>query len=133
MTGDTQAGWQLAEDSATAYERYLVPAIFVEMAERPRRERHVPRWFALGLALHALAPRPVERLLRRALARWHFGGEKEPETKGNLYEPSGDQARIQGSRPPRLRAPALAAWAALEVMRMQVDSARRRLARRGAA
>jgi ubiquinone/menaquinone biosynthesis C-methylase UbiE len=34
MTGDTQAGWQLAEDSADAYERYLVPAIFVEMAER---------------------------------------------------------------------------------------------------
>ena len=34
MTGDTQAGWQLAEDSAEAYERYLVPAIFIEMAER---------------------------------------------------------------------------------------------------
>jgi SAM-dependent methyltransferase len=34
MTGDTQAGWQLAEDSAEAYESYLVPAIFVEMAER---------------------------------------------------------------------------------------------------
>jgi SAM-dependent methyltransferase len=34
MTGETQAGWQLAEDSAEAYERYLVPAIFVEMADR---------------------------------------------------------------------------------------------------
>ena len=34
MAEDSQAGWQLAEDSAEAYERYLVPAIFTEMAER---------------------------------------------------------------------------------------------------
>jgi SAM-dependent methyltransferase len=27
-------GWQLGEDSAEAYERYLVPAIFTEMADR---------------------------------------------------------------------------------------------------
>jgi ubiquinone/menaquinone biosynthesis C-methylase UbiE len=34
MSGDTQAGWQLVEDGAEAYERYLVPVIFTEMADR---------------------------------------------------------------------------------------------------
>lgn len=35
MTNDTSsAGWQLAGDSAEAYERYLVPVIFTEMAAR---------------------------------------------------------------------------------------------------
>jgi ubiquinone/menaquinone biosynthesis C-methylase UbiE len=35
MTNDTPpAGWQLAGDSAEAYERYLVPVIFTGMAER---------------------------------------------------------------------------------------------------
>jgi ubiquinone/menaquinone biosynthesis C-methylase UbiE len=33
-SGRQQGGWQLEEDSADAYERYLVPAIFASMAER---------------------------------------------------------------------------------------------------
>jgi SAM-dependent methyltransferase len=34
MAEQDAGGWQLAEDSAESYERYLVPAIFAAMAER---------------------------------------------------------------------------------------------------
>jgi hypothetical protein len=73
----------------------------VDLAERPRRERHVPRIAQLGLALHALFPRPVERTLLHVLSSWHFRPQVAPATEGGLLEPPRIVARSHGSRPPR--------------------------------
>ena len=96
MTNDTTpAGWQLAGDSAEAYERYLVPVIFTEMAER-----------LLDLA----DVKPGERLLdvgcgtgivARAAAR--SGGRRRrpapPPTRGPRPRP-GRSRRRPGAPPP---------------------------------
>lgn len=89
----------------------------VAMAERPRRERHVPRFIALGLLLHALAPRTTERLLSDALHRFHFAGPQPPGT-GNLHEPPAAKGTVHGQRPPRVGPIGFAAWAVGDLMRI---------------
>jgi NAD(P)-dependent dehydrogenase (short-subunit alcohol dehydrogenase family) len=74
----------------------------VRLAEHPTRERLVPRSAVLGLALHALFPRAVERTIFDALARWHFDDEREPEGPGNLYAPQKADGHVHGSRPARI-------------------------------
>ena len=93
----------------------------VALAARPRRERHVPRSAVLGLALHWLMPRTTERLLLRALSRWHFDDRSEPVTDGNLRAPSDEKGRVHGRRSPRLSAPMFFAWVFQELVRMQVE------------
>ncbi|HEY8431516.1 MAG TPA: SDR family NAD(P)-dependent oxidoreductase, partial [Sandaracinaceae bacterium] len=106
-----------------------VARAIVELIERPRRQRHVPRIAALGVALHALAPRTVEELLTSALRRWHFAPRQQLPTAGNLYEPTAEQAAIHGDRPPRIGTVRFALWSLGELARIEARRARRRLRR----
>jgi short-subunit dehydrogenase len=89
-----------------------VARAMVELAERPVRERHVPRVAVAGLALHAAFPRTVERILLEALDRWHFGDEPEASKRGNLDQPEKSSGRVHGEHKPRLSTAALLLYAA---------------------
>lgn len=82
----------------------------VSLIERPRRELHVPRSAALGLALHRLFPGLVERVIHDSLSRWHFGADQMPNAQGNLWLPSGEPPSTHGDRPPRLGFASLLGW-----------------------
>jgi NAD(P)-dependent dehydrogenase (short-subunit alcohol dehydrogenase family) len=82
----------------------------VRLAEHPRRERHVPRYAAIGLALHALFPRTVERLLLHMLREWHFGFEPQEETSGTLFAPQHAASGIRGHRPAQTSLPKMLSW-----------------------
>jgi NAD(P)-dependent dehydrogenase (short-subunit alcohol dehydrogenase family) len=91
----------------------------VGLAQRPRRELHVPRVAALGLALHALMPDTIEMLLLHALRRWHFDPVGEPSSPGNLYHPNHreEEGGIHGRRGPRVSTPTFFAWALGDVLK----------------
>lgn len=80
------------------------------LAERPRRELHVPRVAALGLGLHALFPRLVEHVIHEALGRWHFGAAQELDAQGNLWTPSREPPHVHGRRPAQLGLASLVGW-----------------------
>jgi len=82
----------------------------VDLAESPRREVLVPRSAALGLALHALFPRAVERVIYDSLSRFHFGAARPLDDRGNLWEPPTEPARVHGTRVPLLSFPELLGW-----------------------
>src|SRR6478735_4185751 len=82
----------------------------VSLAARPRRERHIPSVTLLGLALHQLFPRTVERIVQRVVSNWHFGDVVPRNGEGNLWRPSSEPARIGGARPPRIGLFRLAFW-----------------------
>jgi NAD(P)-dependent dehydrogenase (short-subunit alcohol dehydrogenase family) len=105
-----------------------VAEAIVDLARRPQRERHVPRSAVLGLALYALAPQTTERLILHLLRAWHFG-ESEARKRGNLYEPGPERAGVRGARPPLIKAPAAAVWAARELFRIELGAAKHRLRR----
>lgn len=94
------------------------------VAQRPRRHRYVPRSFALGIALHAIAPKLAERLLLDTLRRWHFGTQRQVGD-GNLYEPAREPAKMHGDRPPRIETPRLLGWIAARATRVELAAARR--------
>jgi short-subunit dehydrogenase len=98
----------------------------VRLVEHPRRERHVPRYTRLGLALHELRPRAAERVLARALDRFHFD-EPQPDTDGNLWRPLAEPASVRGTRPPRVGPAYFFAWSAREWIRVELDGLRERL------
>lgn len=87
-----------------------VASVLVSLIDRPRRVRHVPRIACLGLALHAVIPRRVERTLLEVLRRWHLG-EAEAPSEGNLQEPRADHAAVHGKRPPLVGSAQLLTWA----------------------
>lgn len=87
-----------------------VARALVALADYPVRERHVPRVAVLGLGLHALFPRTVERLILNVLREWHFGDRPEPRVHGNLYEPDADVTTAHGTRQPQVSLPGLALW-----------------------
>jgi NAD(P)-dependent dehydrogenase (short-subunit alcohol dehydrogenase family) len=89
-----------------------VARALTDLLERPRRERHVPRVAALGLALHALAPRLVEHVIHDALSAWHFGAPQPVDLEGNLWRPRPGPATTRGKRAPRLSLPVLIGWIA---------------------
>ncbi|HET9956071.1 MAG TPA: SDR family oxidoreductase [Polyangiaceae bacterium] len=97
-----------------------VAQALVELAERPRRERHVPRLAWLGLVLHELMPRTIERVLLRALSRWHFAQRLEPDKPGNLLCPAPSPGQVHGTRPPLVSTARLFAWAATELVRIRL-------------
>jgi|SRR6478752_7467279 len=82
----------------------------VALAERPRREVHVPRIAALGLGLHALFPRLVEGVIHDSLSRWHFSGAQPMNAQGNLWTPSTELPSAHGRRRPQLGLSALIGW-----------------------
>jgi NAD(P)-dependent dehydrogenase (short-subunit alcohol dehydrogenase family) len=82
----------------------------VALARHPRRERHVPRVAQLGLALHQLFPRTIERAVHRIVANWHFGRSTEYDERGNLWQPSSEPAKVRGHRAPRISFPRLLLW-----------------------
>ena len=87
-----------------------VAKALVDLAARPRRERHVPRIALLGLALHALAPRAVERVLFDVVREWHLGPEPEARTRGNLEKPHPSPTTAQGTRLARSGTLGFVAW-----------------------
>jgi hypothetical protein len=94
----------------------------VALAARPRRQRHVPRVAALGLMAHAVWPRTTERLLRRALLRFHLGGP-QPPTDGGLFDPSPGPGSTRGTRPPLVSGARFALWIIRELAAMAVAGA----------
>jgi NAD(P)-dependent dehydrogenase (short-subunit alcohol dehydrogenase family) len=86
-----------------------VGAILARLAEHPRRERHVPRIALLGIALHAIAPRPTERLLQAVVREWHFSPAGKSTRHGNLFAPSDERPTVHG-RAPKGSVFRLAAW-----------------------
>lgn len=98
-----------------------VARAIVDLAVHPRREVHVPHVVALGVALHWALPATAERLLRRALVRWHFDEVAQAPTEGNLYAPPGEPARTHGDRPPQLSTAAFLLWTTRELARMSVE------------
>lgn len=102
-----------------------VAAAIVDLARRPRRSRHVPRIAVLGLMLHTIAPNTVERLLRDALDKWHFGDTPIAPTRGNLYQPHGEGGAVHGERPPRIGTAGLLVWAFGHLLTLQAESLRR--------
>jgi NAD(P)-dependent dehydrogenase (short-subunit alcohol dehydrogenase family) len=88
----------------------VVAEILAELALQPRRERHVPRSAVLGLALHSLFPRAIERIIHDSLREWHFAGGQPPDLSGNLWQPTADRPTIRGRRPPRIGLAGLVAW-----------------------
>lgn len=87
-----------------------VARALVDLAERPRRQLHVPRVAAWGLALHALFPEVVERVIHDALSRWHFGAPQALNPAGNLWQPSADPPSAHGERGPRIGFAGLVGW-----------------------
>jgi NAD(P)-dependent dehydrogenase (short-subunit alcohol dehydrogenase family) len=109
-----------------------VARALVHLIEHPRRERHVPRAAALGLAIHWLMPRTTERLIARALTRFHFGA-LEPRTEGSIYRSLPAEGTVHGSRPPTVSGARFAAWIPRELLRIAAQSTRRRALRWRAA
>ncbi len=87
-----------------------VASALVDLIERPRRELHVPRVAALGLALHALMPKPVEHVIHEVLTRWHFGPVQSRDARGNLWLPPAEVPAEHGHRAPQLSLAELLGW-----------------------
>ncbi len=105
-----------------------VATAIARLIERPRRTLHVPRALPLGLALHALMPRAVERLLFDALTKFHISNELSPSTYGNLYEPPRQlTADVHGQRPPKIPTPAFLGWALGRFVRNELTALARRV------
>ena len=108
-----------------------VARALVRLVERPRRELHVPRIATLGFVAHWLFPRTTERLLLRALRKWHFSSQPEAATTGNLYAPLAEKGERHGRRPPQISTPGFAAWSLRELVKMEVQTASRWFRTRG--
>jgi NAD(P)-dependent dehydrogenase (short-subunit alcohol dehydrogenase family) len=105
-----------------------VARALADLAEYPVRARYVPRIAVLGLALHRMLPRTVERLLLHALQRWHFDRAPEPPKAGNLYTPDRGPAAVHGDRQPLIGTPRFSLWNLGELARMQLKALRPRQA-----
>lgn len=87
-----------------------VARALADLAERPRRELHVPRMAVLGLALHTLFPQTIERVIFDVVQRWHVGGSQRVDAAGNLWQPSSKQLGAHGDRPPQIGMVGLVGW-----------------------
>jgi short-subunit dehydrogenase len=95
------------------------------LPDRPRRRLYVPRIAALGIALHAIVPRTLERLLLDALRAWHLGEQSDEISTGNLFEPGPQTPGTHGSRPPRVGTARLLAWLAARLVHLEAEAASR--------
>lgn len=99
---------------------YVAKAL-VKLAIRPARERHVPRAAVIGLAMHALFPRAVERVISDALHKWHFGDHPEAESPGNLYAPQRADGNVHGERPALVSGAKLIGYGMVRLLVVQVQ------------
>jgi NAD(P)-dependent dehydrogenase (short-subunit alcohol dehydrogenase family) len=104
-----------------------VARAMVRLIERPRRTAFVPKAIRIGLLLHQLMPRSIERLLLDTLRKWHVSEQRELPSTGNLFAPGND--RPHGDRPPMLSTARLLAWAAVRFGAIQVEAIAHRLRR----
>jgi short-subunit dehydrogenase len=95
------------------------------LIEKPRRTAFVPSAIRLGLLLHQLMPRSIERLLLDTLRRWHVSDRPELVSTGNLYTPRDE--KLHGDRPPMLSTARLLAWAVVRFATIQAAALSRRL------
>jgi hypothetical protein len=93
------------ETSLTAVAHALIA-----LAHRPRRERHVPRITLLGMLLHELFPRAIERVIHRAVSNWHFGEPEPRRGAGNLWASGSTPPHVTGQRPARISLARLVLW-----------------------
>lgn len=105
-----------------------VARALVGLVRRPRRQRYVPRAAVIGLAFHWMFPRVAERLLLRALKRFHLG-PNEASTTGNLFKPGPEQADVHGDRPAKVSTPAFFLWATRELVRVSVQTVKEQVQR----
>lgn len=107
----------------------VVAKALVNLAMKPERERHVPRWIALGYVARTLFPRFSERLLVRLLERWHLSPRLQAPTSGNLFRPEDKPSSVHGHRPPLVSTAGLVVGAAREAValavRMSTETVRR--------
>jgi short-subunit dehydrogenase len=94
-----------------------VAEAIVGVAARPRRQRYVPKYIAVGVVLYWLAPHPIERVLHHALQRFHLRSP-QPTTRGNLFGPTGARGSVHGERRPVIGRCAFVAWVGVELLRM---------------
>ncbi len=94
----------------------------VDLAAHPRHEVHVPSYMVLGVAVHQLFPRTVERVLLRTLSRFHFDDEPEQDNEGNLTSPSMQDGTVHGSRPPLASMATLVAWSVAELLKIEAST-----------
>jgi NAD(P)-dependent dehydrogenase (short-subunit alcohol dehydrogenase family) len=106
-----------------------VARAIADLCERPRRTRYVPRAAALGVALHAVAPRMVERLLLDTLRRWHLSDRPQAIGPGNLYTPVREHAMVHGHRQPLISTASMFAWVAVRLARNGAAAVARGIAR----
>jgi NAD(P)-dependent dehydrogenase (short-subunit alcohol dehydrogenase family) len=106
-----------------------IASAIARLTDHPRRRLYVPRIAVLGLALHAIVPRTLERLLLDALRAWNFGEPSEQVSAGNLFEPAPGTPGTRGSRPPLSGSPRLLAWLAARLVQLEVESASRLIGR----
>jgi len=99
-----------------------VARLTVKLALHPRREVHVPGIAALGLALHALMPRTVERLLSDALVTWHLSPTPQLAGDGNLSHPTDPDGAVHGTRAPRISTAAFAVWIFARFLRIELEA-----------
>ncbi|MBN8611086.1 MAG: SDR family NAD(P)-dependent oxidoreductase [Deltaproteobacteria bacterium] len=101
-----------------------VSLAIVSLIERPRRELHVPRLAALGVALHRIFPLVTDKLLLHALREFHFGHAEEGGSAGNLFAPkAGEVGTVHGHRRPLIGTGAFFAWLVRELASIQVEAA----------
>jgi short-subunit dehydrogenase len=103
----------------------IVAAAIVDVAARPRRQRYVPRYAALGVLAHWMAPETTERLLLHALRAFHLVAT-QADTQGNLFKPVDAPGTVHGSRRPVIGQVAFAIWVAADLLRIVGDRLRPR-------
>ena len=113
-------------------EPEAVARVIVDVAARPRRQAYVPRYIAAGIAVHWLWPHPVERVLHRALRKFHLVG-RQAQTQGNLFSHSGTKGATHGTRRPVIGRTLFTAWLVGQVAAVGVHWLRSSLARQGDA
>jgi short-subunit dehydrogenase len=104
-----------------------VAVALVDLVRRGGRQRLVPRVAALGLVLHFLAPRIVERLLLDVLRKWHFGDEPMARSAGNIFAPLRQDGEIHGERGVRVGTLRLLLYAAARILGIPIELALKRL------
>jgi short-subunit dehydrogenase len=102
-----------------------VAAAIVDVAADPRRLRYVPRYAAMGVALHWIMPRTTERVIKHAMQAFHLVGRQAP-TQGDLFVPASRRGTVRGVRRPVISVPAFAAWIVRDLLHMGSERVLRR-------